>query len=116
MTETNVISPGAPRTGNLIPTQRKAHEGSRSSVVSDRRRPGRLVDASPELVPLMRHTKDVTITRMPLVLAPEFSPDLRAIDNCPTDDLAACKGIGLAVFGSLAMWFGLYKALIGTFG
>ena len=62
----------------------------------ERRRPGRLAFASPELIPLLRGTRQV-------------SPDPLEHESDGPDQLRAVRGLGLGLLCSLLLW-----ALLGA--
>ena len=71
-----------------------AQSGVAAETVPDRRRPGRLTDVSPDLIPLLRDPVAIEIPSDD-ALAPEHS----------RDELGAAKGIVVSLLLAAPFWF-----------
>jgi hypothetical protein len=71
-----------------------AQSGVAAETVPDRRRPGRLKDVSPDLIPLLRDPIAIEIPSDD-ALAPEH----------PRDELGAAKGIVVSLLLAAPFWF-----------
>ena len=88
----------------LLPAAEQVSTPPTSNAIETRRRPGRLKEVSPELVPLLRSPATADIH------APALSEaDARFME----DDLAAVKGIMYALALSVPLWAGI-SAVVGV--
>jgi hypothetical protein len=79
---------------------------SELDLAEDRRRPGRR-DVKPELIPLLRRTAPVEVSR----LEDSDELDLLASETSLTDPLSSARGIKLAVMGGAIAWSVIIGAL-----
>lgn len=70
-----------------------AESGITAETATDRRRPGRMEDASPSLVPLLRNP-----------IAIEIPPDERPGTDYVRDELGAAKGIAVGLLLVVPFW------------
>lgn len=73
-------------------------------VTKDRRRPGRIANVSPHLIPLLRNSGSANPAEFDQESA-AAEPAILAGDE--RDDMAAARGIAVASVLGLAMWIGI---------
>ena len=84
-----------------------------TEVIADRRRPGRMDDPSPELLPLLRQSQLIaagqTLAAEPELLEPADRPEDLVLKE--DDAVAPARGIAFGLMLSVPVWAGIWFAL-----